>query len=156
MVNEFTASTNGFAQLWTMGSAASPVSDFSNDPIPAADTANSVVAPFWDDMQVDAPANVRTATFGAMGSRRFVIEWNNVENRNVTSSSMRFQAKLFEGTNVIEFHYCSLSDAMNAFLTGSSATIGIENQDGSRGVQHSLNTGSSITLANALRFTPAM
>ena len=64
--------------------------------------------------------------------------------------------KLFETSNVIEFHYCVLS--ANAPLLprvrGNSATVGFENMSGTRGFLHSFDTTSSVSTSQALRFTP--
>ena len=58
-----------------------------------------------------------------------------------------------EGTNVIEFHYCSLTGTSGQ-ETGSQASIGLENLAGTTGLQHSFNTAGSISTANGLRYTP--
>ena len=57
---------------------------------------------------------------------------------------------------MIEFHYCSLvaGTGSAATTTGGSATIGLESPTGAEGVQHSNNVASSVSTANALRFTP--
>lgn len=99
---------------------------------------------------------MRSALLGTAPNRRYVVEWNNVEPFNsAVTSTMRFQAKLFETTNVIEFHYCAISAISDPILTGSSASIGVESTSGTAAVLSSFNTANSITLANAIRFTPA-
>ena len=69
---------------------------------------------------------------------------------------MNFQVKLFETTNVVEFHYCSLDPGtgLATAVSGSGATIGLENTAGTEGVQHSFNTANSVNTTDALRFTP--
>lgn len=70
---------------------------------------------------------------------------------------LTFQAKLFETSNVIEFHYCAMEATMApdiARATGGSATIGLENAGGTAGTQHSFNTPASVQTGVLLRFTP--
>ena len=57
---------------------------------------------------------------------------------------------------MIEFHYCSMvaGTGSAAATSGSGASVGLEHTNGSEGIQHSFNTASSVSPANALRFTP--
>ena len=41
-----------------------------------------------------------------------------------------------------------------ARTTGSLATVGVENADGTVGVQHSYNAATSVATGTGLRFTP--
>jgi hypothetical protein len=71
------------------------------------------------------------------------------------AARLTFQVKLFATTNVIELHYCTLTPSpMADRVTGSSATVGLENGSGTDGVQHSFDAASSVSTANAIRFTP--
>jgi hypothetical protein len=152
-VVDYVASTNGWLQLLAMGATAASSSAATNVAIPNTGTPNAVVAPFWDDLVLPSTMSLRVATLGSMPTRRFVIEWNNATPFS-GSGTIRFQAKLFEGSNQIEFHYCAISDTSIVRLTGSSATIGVENADGMAGVQYSFDTAGAINLMNAIRFTP--
>ena len=151
-VDHYSVATNGYLQLWT-GATGTPSAVYANDPIPTSALTN-FVAPLWDDLDVNAPASVRTATFGTAPTRRFVTEWNNAAFHGDSMSVLRFQAKLFETTNVIEFHYCTLTPSDDTRASGDSATVGIENTAGDVGVQHSNDTAASISTATAIRFTP--
>ena len=65
------------------------------------------------------------------------------------------QAKLFEGSNAIELHYCTLTAGMMADrITGASATVGIESSTGTAGRQHSLDTAMSVNTTSGIRYTP--
>lgn len=152
-VDGYSVTTNGFMQVWT-GATGTPSTAYSNAAIPTAATPNNYIAPFWDDMRITAPAVARTAVFGTAPNRYFVVEWNDIALFSVSGSVMRFQAKLFETTNVIEFHYCTLTPTTNVLTSGSSATVGLEDSTGAIGVQHSYNTAASVDTTNAIRFTP--
>lgn len=125
------ASTNGMAQL---GTAVGPGDvEYINLDLPDMSAPAGGLAVFWDDGNVGAaPQGVRAQVLGAAPSRRFVIEWNHTS-LNVVNT-LRYQVKLFEGTNIIEYHYCAMSGPMgNTRHTGSSATIGLQSINQMRG-----------------------
>ncbi len=69
---------------------------------------------------------------------------------------LTFQAQIYETTNVIEFHYCTLAANSGSAtdVTGGSASVGLENATGDVGVQHSYGTASSVNTTDGIRFTP--
>ena len=69
---------------------------------------------------------------------------------------LTFQVQLYETTNVVEFHYCTLNanGATSGFVTGNSATVGIEALNGTSGTQHSSNQMNAINTMSGIRFTP--
>ncbi len=154
-VTDWSMTSNGFAQLWA--SAGGGVSTASaNVAIPTAAQPNGLLAPFWDDLAVDPSdsSSARAAVIGNAPNRRFVIDWTHWTTKGETTNRVSFQVKLYETTNVIEFHYCGMQPAGNARATGSSATVGLESLTGGIGVQHSFNTASAVASNQALRFTP--
>jgi hypothetical protein len=115
---------------------------------------NGTVAPFWDDLiPYDETTDVRVATLGVAPRRRFVTQWTRWQVVGDTASQLTFQAKLFEGTNVLEFHYCAVMPARTLPL-GAAASIGIESLDGREGVTTALNRLNAVDPANAFRYTP--
>ncbi len=151
--SHWSASTNGIAQLWT-SSAGAPSSEYSNTALPDMTAPEGMLAAFWDDLTVDSPAVLQTATLGTAPARRFVIEWRDVSSIS-GDETLRFQIKLFEGSNVIEYHYCSMTTAgLDDRHTGESATVGLQNYDGSRGEQVALDTAGTTPTGALIRFTP--
>lgn len=151
---EYSVSSNGLVQLWP-SLAGMPSASLDNTAIPNAAAPNRFIAAFWDDLFPEMGSQALTRTLGTAPNRRFVVQWTNFSNYNDRMARMTFQAKLFETTNVIELHYCAITPgAMPPLATGSSATIGIENADGTRGRQHSHNTAMSVSAMTGLRFTP--
>ena len=63
---------------------------------------------------------------------------------------------MLEGTNVVEFHYCTLDAGTGSAtrVTGDSATVGLESATGNEGLEHSFNAASSVSTTQAIRFTP--
>jgi Concanavalin A-like lectin/glucanases superfamily/Carboxypeptidase regulatory-like domain len=60
-----TVSTNGFL---TFGTALG-ANTYANPTIPTLAAPNAVVAPFWDDLEIDSSASVRTDTIGTAPNR---------------------------------------------------------------------------------------
>jgi len=153
----FSVTSNGFLQLYP-NAMGMPSTAYSNATIPSTSAPNGYVAPFWDDLTPNSMMTtaVRTATLGTAPNRRFVVQWTEWSFLGDSTSRLTFQAKLFETTNVIEFHYCTMNAAMThtSNASGSSATIGVENAAGDNGFLVAFNRMGTVSTANAFRLTP--
>ncbi|MDO7873391.1 fibronectin type III domain-containing protein [Hymenobacter sp. ASUV-10] len=115
------ASSNGFLSF-----NPSALNNLTNNLSTGAATEKPLVAPLWDDLDgrpTDATAFAGYEVTGTAPSRVFTFEWRNWEwfyNGNL--SVITFQAKLYEGSNRIEFIY---HPETNAPSSGASASIGI-------------------------------
>ena len=126
--NQFYLSTNGLV-LFGTGSAS-----YSNSPLPSASQPNSLVAAFWDDLSSPS-GSMYYKLAGAEPQRRLIIEWSGV-NRLGDSQNLTFEAVLYEGSNQILLQYRQLGDERGA---GEEASVGIENQTGTEGIQYEYN-----------------
>ncbi len=152
-VTRWAISSNGLLELFN-ATTGSTSTEYFNTTIPSTATPNGFVAAFWDDLTtVSGMTAGRTATLGTAPSRRFVVEWTNFTSVSDSTARLTFQAKLFETTNVVEIHYCSLAPATGS-ASGSNATIGVEDLTGSFGAQISYNTAAGATSGNGYRLTP--
>jgi hypothetical protein len=150
-MTQFSVSSSGFVQLFGApgGQPTSPV--FLNAPIPTTAPPNGMIAAYWDDLVLaDPSARAAVLTSGTSPNRHFTIEWKNLTRTMDPTSRLTFQAKVFETTNVIEIHYCALTNA-----SGETASIGIENATGALGVQAGYYRAGIATTSSAYRFTPA-
>ena len=137
-MTHFAAVTNGYLQLSTAATFTPVVQAFPGA-IPSNFAPNGIIAPLWCDLTQPATgyASLSTQVFGSAPARHFTAEWSNLTfylgdgNNRVT-----FQAKLFEGTNAIEFHYCALdtNGETTQYEHGAGAVVGIEGSDGGAGV----------------------
>jgi hypothetical protein len=118
--------------------------------IPNAAVPNSLIAPFWDDMDSTSSGIVRYQAFGVAPNRYWVAEWNQVPRWNDASTAVTLQAVLFEN-GVIKFQYGN-STGVNA--DGRSACIGIEDPTGTRGCPVSYYTVGAVSNNSAITFTP--
>ncbi len=149
--------SNGFLQLYA-ATGGSTSTEYVNYAIPDSDEEpDGFVAPFWDDLRTvddddNQIATARTITLGTAPARRFVTQWTNFTDGDGLIR-LTFQAKLFEGTNVIELHYCSIT-AGDERASGNSATIGAESLTSEYGTQVSYNTADAVVTGRAYRLTP--
>ncbi len=92
------------------------------------------IAPLYDDhYDDDHGGDVRYTVRGTAPYRRLIVVWHEREHWNYgdgTDDGVSFEAKLFETTNVIQFHYYDMSygnpDSLNYCKSG---TIGIKMND---------------------------
>ncbi|MGH7151122.1 MAG: hypothetical protein ACREIU_10505, partial [Planctomycetota bacterium] len=141
----FQVSEDGFL-CFNLGMASgSPLNASNGVPGGSPFLPNDYVAPWWDDLASFAPtAATAYLVAGPPGSRTLTVEWRDLERApgNGSGENARFAAVLREGSNLVEFHYDAAS-----FATGVDAwdaTVGLENVDGSRGMDA---TGSGVSNA---------
>jgi hypothetical protein len=116
-------SSNGYLTFGSDGGV------YINDPIPGSNSPNDIIAPFWDDLHQQSGSNYY---YHDEDNRRFIIQYNNWGFFS-SSGSLTFQVQLYENDGIY-FYYNSMSGTLN------SATIGIENANGTDGLQVAYNT----------------
>ncbi|MFO0602932.1 MAG: hypothetical protein U0324_07145 [Polyangiales bacterium] len=153
MAARYAVSSNGNLQLFD-ASGGTPSGSGANVALPSSSLPNGLVAPFWDDFTADGEGVVRTATLGSAGARRFVVEWRAWRFGGDPGAPLTFQAKLFEATGEVEFHYCLSSTVGSERTTGASATIGLEDRTGTAAALVSLDWPGTARPGNGWRLTP--
>ncbi|QOC94327.1 carboxypeptidase regulatory-like domain-containing protein [Micromonospora craniellae] len=113
-------------------------------PTPVSPAA--AVAPFWDDLVVDASASVRTATTGSGAGQRFIVEWRNVHRKGNTGQRVSF-ATVLAPDGTVTTNYDQLD---NAAERGGHAIVGIEAEDGQDRLRYS---SAEPVLANSQAIT---
>jgi hypothetical protein len=96
-----------------------------------------IVAPLWDDINLQTTANLKYTTTGSAPSRIFTVEWLNARwGFGASSACISFQVKLYETSNWVEFAYRqesgtpaspSASVGLTAVGTGNSNFISLSN-----------------------------
>ncbi|MCK4454917.1 MAG: carboxypeptidase regulatory-like domain-containing protein [Thermoplasmata archaeon] len=110
-----------------------------NSPIPTAGEPDNLIAPFWDDLfeQGEIYYEVR----GSAPYRMLIVEWYRIDHiSNPFTEDLTFELILYETTNVIRFQYFDTLYGDPAVDSGMSAVAGIENGDGTIGVEYSYYT----------------
>lgn len=122
--------TNGFLSFVDTSSAIDNPVYFPTSGSGLPTSPNGAIYAFWDYLAVNAyvGASVRTQTLGTAPNRQFVIEWRNVTFADGWGTPFDFEIVLHEGTGAILLQYRNIDSATPE--TGSSATIGLENQAG--------------------------
>lgn len=116
-------SSNGFITF-----APVTANTFTNASIPNSAVPNNFIAPFWDDLDGKTTGQV----FYKQVGNKFIIQYKNWL-RYSGEGTYNFQVVLHQGGRAI-IYYNSMTGTLN------SATIGIENQAGSIGLQTAYNS----------------
>ena len=124
-------STNGYITFTNPGTTVDSYS--SNEDIYSASSPNNIIAPLWDYLEVESSRSsaVKTFTEGSSPSRIYHIRYENMYHILDTGKAdpLIFDILLYEGSNHIVFQYKEV-DSTQGFGEGKSATIGVENSDG--------------------------
>ena len=109
-----------------------PGSTFNvNEPIPAPAAPNAIVAPYWNDLITEVC--VRN------DANRTIVEWVGEEFSFFGPwPPVHFQASLYTADGRVELRYGPGHGG-----TGASTTIGVENADGTAGIQLTGSAGST-------------
>jgi hypothetical protein len=156
MGNRYTtvsASTNGWL---TLGAAITNATSTNN--LSTGGAPRPVIAPLWDNLNIQAGSNVTYLTSGTAGSRIFTLQYVNVKwTSGASGNTISFQVKLYESTGKIVFVYRRETGSVSS----ASASIGISASATGSGKYLSLNgTGtapvaSSVTETSSLSSKPA-
>lgn len=120
--------------------------------IPNASAPNNFIAPFWDDLVVDSYGKILYRQFGASPNGQLVVQFKNMGFYDYPSTLGTFQVILYEnGTIQVQYRLIVLPNSDRC--RGGSATIGLENADGSAGVQYA-HDSPVLSSAKAVSFTP--
>jgi len=141
--NSITIGSNGYATFGTSGT------DLGNDCIPDTSTPNDIIAAFWDDLNPSNGGEVYYETQGTAPDRMFLIEWYQVPAYS-NSGSHTFEIILYETLNEVELRYGPLFGDTHS--NGDEATAGIENADGTVGIELSCDTPDILVEGTSARF----
>lgn len=121
--------------------------------LPNAASPNAVIAALWDDLAPrGSTSDVYVATLRQAPQRVFVVQWDEWTFKGEGANyRLRFSVRLYEGSNVVELSYLTLDGGARA--QGSGAAVGLENGDGTVGLQHAFKQ-AVLTAGTTLRFVP--
>ena len=155
----FTFYGNSYTQFYVTSNGlvmfGSGSGDYTEDPIPTGGSPNNFIAAFWDDLVVHSSGKILYTTIGAAPNRKCIIQWTNMGFWSSTVLMGTFAVILHEGSNNIQVQYRSIIDNTSARAHGQSATIGLENSNGTAGVQYAYHNSSAVQSEQAILFTPS-
>jgi len=146
--SNFYVTSNGLVMF------GSGTTQWTNSNIPTAGGANNYIAPFWDDLIIHSTGDIMYQTIGTAPNRKLVVQYSNMSFWSSTVLLGTIQVILYEGSNNIQMQYRSIVDLSSDRASGNSATIGLENINGTAGVLCSYNTAGYIQSEKAILFTP--
>ena len=127
----------------------------ANVDMPNAAVPNSLICPFWDDLNPAAAGTIYFGVAGTAPNRKAVISWVNVRHASNPPASYTFQTVLEEGSHRILFQYQNIQPGSNnPGAAGKSATIGVEHSTGLVAAKYSFNGGILLSNNQAVLFTP--
>lgn len=175
--SQIEVSSNGYLSTVFSGSADDYAPDnppFGPDVNDSPDPTNMIAA-YFTDLEpdytfvdnADRSAGVFWEVKGPVDGRRLIVQYKDVPHNDSSAtgdSGFGFETKLYEGSNIVEFHYQSVnppddtSGNVRGFgVNGSSPAstfIGLANEGSSTIVQFSLNLLGAVENNTAIRYTP--
>jgi hypothetical protein len=126
------------------------VAYFSNEFIPYAFSVNNMICAFWDDLYLPFGGQVYYQDDSANG--RVIFQWNQVPHISGTDGPYTFQVMLYTNGEI----YLNYGDmGATVFYGVTSATVGVENADGSAGLQvNAFNAGGLIANGVTVAIAP--
>jgi len=123
-------------------------------PIPTADTINNFIAPFWDDLVVDSYGKILYTTIGVSPNRILVVQFKNMGFYPAPANLGTFSVILYETSNIIQFQYRLIVLSYSDKAHGGDDDIGLENSDGTGGVEYAYHNPAAVNSEQAISFTP--
>lgn len=137
--DEVSISTNGFISFSAITNAT-VLNNLTNGLV----GQRPMIAPLWDDLNIQLGTNLKYVTTGTAPNRVFTVEWLNTRwGFGAADAAISFQVKLYETSNWVEFVYRQEAGAASS----PSASVGLTTIGS--------GTGNFISLAD-LSATPAV
>jgi Secretion system C-terminal sorting domain len=147
--NTFNISTNGFISLgaaidtlnvyWGNNLTSGPINGAANNGV----STRPIIAPLWDDLDMQAATNILYSTAGTAPNRIFTVQWTNAKwNWQAAAAAVSFQVKFYEATGVIRFHY---KPSNTGTVNAGGASVGLA--DGATGAGNFLSLSALTTTA---------
>jgi Putative flagellar system-associated repeat len=121
--------------------------------IPDIALPNNYIAAFWDDLVIDGSGRILYKTIGLAPNRKLIIQFKNMGFYPFPVFFGTFSVILYETSNVIQTQYRLIVDNSSTKAQGESATIGIENSDGTIGVEYAYHNPAAISSEQAISYT---
>lgn len=137
-----------------LGFLSLSLSASSNADLPTSTLPNSIICPFWDDLNPAGGGQIWFGTRGNAPNRSAVVTWTDVPHRLSSSTKFSFQAILYENQN-IRFQYARVNSGNGQYIQGKSATIGLEDFMGGTAAKYTyLGAPAVVTNGQSLLFIP--
>jgi photosystem II stability/assembly factor-like uncharacterized protein len=105
---EFGTGTNGTLRGLSTSSQIGSIGANQNGRLASTERPNKALGPWWEDLNTDPTGVVGYTVEGTTPNRVLIIQWKDMRaywDPNTTTTRVNLQVRLFETTNVIEYHY---------------------------------------------------
>lgn len=137
-----------------IGFSAAGLESPNNSELPYAWTPNTVIAPYWDNLNPEHTGSIHIGLQGQAPQRTLVISWVGVPLQAYTNVPMTFQVLLHENSQALTYQYLEVHPEHNRG-GGRRASVGLENDTGMVGLSYTINgTPDLVTNQMALVFWP--
>jgi hypothetical protein len=145
----YTSARIGTNGVIVLGSNSGDITN-GNTTLPStANTAgNILLAPYWDDLDIDLGGTIRTQTVGSV----YIIQFTGINHFSFTTGTITFQVQINLVSGVISYIYQDVIFGNSTYDSGINATIGIQ-FSASNAVQYSYLT-ASLTNGQCISFSP--
>jgi hypothetical protein len=151
--NQITVTTNGWVGMGPYTNYSS--SYWTNYPIPTSSAPNNMIAGLWDDWKAGGsyPAgDILVKTVGTAPNRQFVVIFFEFVRSSSNTDYYTWEVILDEATSDITVQYLDVVGSSDYANNGVGATVGVENADGSDGLEVEYNGSHPIYDGMALFF----
>jgi hypothetical protein len=109
---------------------------------------NTLLVPYWDDLDIQLGGTIKTHTVG----NKFIIQFTNINHDAFTTGGITFQVQCDIVTGRIDYVYPDVTFGSASYDGGVSATIGLQ-FTGTSAIQYSHNTLSLVD-GQSISFIP--
>jgi hypothetical protein len=110
----------------------SPSTEYSNTAIPSTAVPNNAIYVWWDDLQVTGTSGPATVYYyNDVANSRYIIQYYNIRHLSATTDTLNFEVILKPNGEILMQYNRMVATPTNI----TSATIGIENANGTVGLQ---------------------
>ncbi|HNR45117.1 MAG TPA: hypothetical protein PKH80_08150 [Methanofastidiosum sp.] len=127
--NQVSIVSNGYLQFGDTSTT------FSNSDIPSTNDPENISCVFWDDLDPRSEYTPGKIYYQAFPNK-FIVQWDKIAHFSDKSARMTFQVILYRNSNAIKFQYKEMKNGAGKYADGRSATVGIENSDGTDGLKY--------------------
>ena len=127
-----------------------------NVDLPLSALPNSIICPFWDNLNPASGGRVWFGTTGTEPHRSVVISWVEVPHFITSGGQTKFTFQtILHESQEIAFQYATVQPGNPLYISGLSATIGVEDFTGAVAGKYSYNGNPNLVTNNqAILFTP--
>jgi hypothetical protein len=126
--NDIWICSNGFVNFGSSG-----YSSLGNGSIPNTTTPNNAIYAYWDDLDPTEGGEIYYKTIS--GPNRFVIIWDDIYHNAATGQGISFEIVLYENGSIL-MQYADVNFGSASYSYGRSATVGMENANGTIGLEY--------------------